>query len=151
MDILPISISRLSRLLIRLDQRQCEALWAQEPFSIDSKYEYLVLGVLKEQPGDTELQKEGDVIKLSQSQVSTILSFAVNYLNLLEVIFASWKYYTADRNMIEAEFYSNISPKRDFFPLNNFRIATGIYPSIAEFTLHMKNKYNKADLKNKIA
>lgn len=138
-------------ILKKLNEGQCASLSIQEPFAIDAKCEYLVAGVLQDQPNKQPLNKENDMILLDQHQVSIIRSFAIAYLNLLEVIFGAWRHNTADRDIICDEFGPIVTPQKDHFPLDKFRIATGRYPSIAAFTAYMKKEYSRESGKSRVA
>jgi hypothetical protein len=70
---------------------------------------------------------------------------------LLEIVCAAWRHNIADRDIIRDEFAHLITPRKDYFPLDTLRIATGVYPSISEFTTFMKKEYGVSKAKGKIA
>ncbi|MDQ3917080.1 MAG: hypothetical protein M3348_01140 [Acidobacteriota bacterium] len=139
------------KLLDKLDERQCECLWNLDAFSIDAKHEYLLNGSLEELGKNLRLEKEGSQILLTQTQVSVLRSLTASYLNILETIFAAWRHNIADREIIEDEFDLLIMPKKDHFPLEKIRIASGKYPSLAAFSDAIKRKRSRMPEKSKVA
>ena len=138
-------------LLEEFDERQCNSIWNLEPFNVDIKYNPNLIICLETHIKEPILEETNGKTSLNRQQVAVLRSHAITYLNLLEVIFASWRHNVADREMIKDEFSNIISPQKDRFPLDGIRIASGIYPSISEFTTYLKHEYSKATGKGKIA
>lgn len=137
-------------LVAELDQRQCESLYLQNPFSVDEKLEYMIVGALHGNIEPLEIVKNNGRIDLNQGQVAVLRFICITYLNLLEVVFASWRHNIGDREIIKDEFAGLVTPRKDYFPIDKIRIATGKYPSIAEFTSFMKKEYSKGSGKGRI-
>jgi hypothetical protein len=140
-----------SRLLDKLDLHQCESLWNLEKFQIDAKYENLLYGSIQWMGVDLSFEKVNNQILLSQEQVLVLRFITGSYMNVLETICAAWRHNIADRDIIEDEFGPLVMPKHDLFPIENIRVATGKYPSIAAFTKVMSHKGIGITSKSKVA
>ncbi len=115
------------------------------------RHEYLIKGALQQGSRDPSLDKANGQVNLNLRQVSVLRSHILGYLNLLEVVFASWRHNIADREIIRAEFGHLVTPQKDHFPLDKIRIATGVYSSIAEFSAFMKQMYSRQTGKGPVA
>lgn len=143
---------RFARELVEyFNDRQCKDFWNLEPFKIDEKHRYLVVGSLNYETDAPELNTENGTIRLTQHQLSILRSLVSAYLNLLETVIGAWRHNVADREMIENEFSHLISPKDRDFPLRNLLVATGKFPSIKEFSEYLSQKQRKPTGKSRVA
>ncbi|CAM3562344.1 DUF4760 domain-containing protein [Halomonas lysinitropha] len=125
---------------------QSKCLYAQEPFSVDSKHYGLFLGALP--PALAKVRKaeqkyDGEKIDVSERESSEIRWSVITYLNSLETILSAARHNVADKDMIYEQFVYLISPEKGHYLLADFRKAAGgarTYPSTEEFATELKEK-----------
>jgi hypothetical protein len=138
-------------LVIQLESKQCEAIWKAEDLRVDSKHKYLVALVLDSEIEKLKLSEGGEFVRLEREQVQQIREVASFYMNCLEVIFCAWRHNIGESKFIDDEFGPLLAPHHGGFPLDQLRMATGVYPSIASFIAHKKKLEEARPTSNPIA
>ena len=141
-----------------LSADDARALYKQEAFKVDSKFQNLVQGCLN---GNSSLNnpalswKEGEDMDLSVKVVSEIRWEVISFLNMLEAVLTAWRHNIADREILMEEFQYLVSPEEGHYILKEFRTAAGgrnAYPAIEDFVLELESrKSNVGNGKQKIA
>lgn len=126
----------------QLTEKQCECLQRLEPFEVNRDLEDALLNCLLAFDKEMKPQIVENKILLGKRELILIRSSIITYLNCLEIIATAWRHNIVDRDIIEEELVSILSPKKNRFVLEAFRLVTGIYPSIAEFVEALKKKQN---------
>ena len=80
-----------------------------------------------------------------------IMRYVAGYLNTLETVAVAWRHRVADREIIEEEFYALLVKGRNRFRLEEYRKASGVFPSIGLLVDAIKDKENSSVQKSKIA
>ena len=134
-------------LLHSLTKEQCQALWARDSFEIEPRQQHMLdayrfvvaakgLAIKKPAGG----AGGNSVLALSVPEVLMLRSLATVSLNKLELIASAWNNNVADKEMLAAEFVRVFCPRDGNYVLETFRDASGIYPSIAAFCEHYKQR-----------
>jgi hypothetical protein len=140
-------------LLHSLTKEQCHALWNREAFGIEVRNQSLLDSWRaaccfnsQNRSKKTNVSGSGNnsQLTLSDSEVLMLRSIASVTLNKLELVASAWHNNVADRQIIEREFIKLYCPKDGAYVLENFREASGIYPSIGKICEHYKNKKNES-------
>ncbi|MBE3862418.1 hypothetical protein HJ170_23630 [Vibrio parahaemolyticus] len=137
-------------LVDRMTLEHCEKLVAKQAVSLDENLlDELVLLRRHIQTNDLiEGYKPENIecTKLTAEESILIAQYASRYLNILEIVAASWKHHIADREMIEEEFFQILRRKRGTPLMKNYRTAMGVFPSLNELVLaidkHEKNTFS---------
>jgi hypothetical protein len=120
-----------------LNKAQSQLLCEGKTFEVDVASKSLL-------PHDLIQQQDNNGrVQVDESACRAIKIQLMKYLNILETVATAWRHNIADREIIEEEFKSIVSVKTNAFVLEEFRLATGIYPSIAEFTEAIKKNQNQ--------
>src|SRR5208283_3979832 len=124
-------------------------LWKGEQFSIDVKHQNLLdhyrAAAISRDGGGKGKKGNGDgvgnaVLHLSLPEVFMLRNIGIVRLNMLELVASAWHHSVADRDIIEKEFVRVFCPEDGEFVLENFREASGIYPSVGLMCDDYKNK-----------
>jgi len=135
-------------LLQLFSKEQCHSLWNREVFSVENKHQHLLESwraahkpVLDSKGTKKEVGPSTSSLMLSLEEVYLLRSLATTRLNKLEMIAGAWYHHVADRKIIEQEFLRIFRPKDGKYILEDFRKASGVYPSIAQLcnNLELKN------------
>ncbi|MDO8736925.1 MAG: hypothetical protein Q7K29_07560 [Thermoleophilia bacterium] len=93
-----------TKLLSQLNENNYKAIWNCDPFEVEEKHKYLIIGALECDINKLNLKIEFGRIFLRRRELLVIRSQLVGYLNVLEVVATAWKHNVADREIIEDEF-----------------------------------------------
>ncbi|HHT9106324.1 MAG TPA: hypothetical protein ACFYD7_10680 [Candidatus Wujingus californicus] len=144
-------INFAGKLVERLNEAQCEALWHGRGLELDDDFEHLVSGALTAVGHQYTCDKRPGKIRLSDKEAMLVRSQILIHLNMLETVATAWRHNVADRLIIEQEFHPTISPKTNHFTLETFRLVTGVYPSIALFVEDFKSRRQHGVSKKRVA
>lgn len=143
-------ISPVRAFVESLDRNQCESLQQKKKFVVSANLRNVFSECLLAfdlVPTEHIPQKGGD-IEVTTEVVKKIRYRLIHYLNVLETIAAAWRHDVGHQEILEEEFISIISRKKNSFVLEDFRYATGIYPSLEAFVQVLKQR-QKEDQKAK--
>lgn len=128
-------------------QQQCLALYNRETVEYSKKLApkvdrvrheicrpgtpYIPTDIKNESDGDSSSVKPTNPYnELTPVECAYIGQQVTLYLNVLETVATAWRHNVADRAIIEEEFLSLFMPHPNIFTLENYRKATGVYPSL---------------------
>ena len=107
-----------TRLLYARDSFSVDVIWRDE---LNAYFSFR--GISSPEVRESEVQ-------LDVQHVRALASDVIQYLNLLEVVSTAWRHNTADREIIEEEFYSLFVVRKNKSVLEQLRIESGTFPSI---------------------
>lgn len=114
----------------RLSKSECEFILNGTEVAVDDSLKDLLLNLLDKDIEDPKLEESNGKIRLTLKEIIVIRKHIGRYLNVLETVAAAWYYHVADREIIENEFKTIISKRTGEFIYENYRKASGYYPSL---------------------
>lgn len=132
----------------KLNKEQSEAIQQGHSLRLNEDLEPLVRRCLCDSDSALDIKRSNGSIEVPAEVAKKLRVQLSRYLNLLEIVATTWRHGIADREIIEEEFKSIISKNTHTFVMEDFRKATGIYPSIREMCDEMERKIKKS-AKNK--
>jgi hypothetical protein len=137
----PLFLSPLFRtgslIVHELNPQEVECIRNRKSFEIDEIHFTLVqlfraeiIALYPELKSHFQSEVVNHKIRLSEHESYMLNAVALRYLNQLETVAAAWRLGIADRESIELEFDRIVEPKNNRFNLENYRLATDVYPSI---------------------
>jgi|SRR5882672_6675256 len=127
-------------LLQGLSHDNCNALWHREVFQIESKNQHILDAWRNAYKVKGVSGGGGSPLNITPIEVYMLRKVATNMLNKLEMIAAAWHNNIADKTIIEQEFVKVFWPRDGASVLEQFRKASGVYPSIGRFCVHYEKQ-----------
>jgi hypothetical protein len=138
-------------LLKLLTKEQCRSLWQKEPFTVERKHQHLLecWRSARNSAGKSKTAAKGTNSDpgpgvLSVEEVYLLRFLANTLLNRLEMIAGAWHYNVADSKIVQQEFWRVYCPHDGNFILEDYREASGVFPSIATFCAVLKENKEKS-------
>jgi len=151
LELLPAMLIR--EMIEELSFAQCTKISACEKLEVDKRFKSALEAFFGVIPGthSNKIQEEVGILSLDEYQVRMINRYVAGYLNTFETIATAWRHGVADKDIIEEEFYALFVKGRNRFRLEEYRKASGVFPSIALLVNAIKDKENSSIQKSPIA
>jgi hypothetical protein len=117
------------------------------PISVGEDIASVLQNYLTRITGEPDIPIRDGKLALGIEHVAILRSTIYQHLNALETVASAWRYNIADRDIIEEEFGSILSPEKGVFDFRGFRLTSGIYPSLSALETALSSRQN--DIRSK--